>query len=471
MTSDLHTIETTVAELRQHFATGATKPRSWRRERLLALRALLTENSAEIQQALARDLGKSALEAHMTEIGITISGIDHALKNLKKWTAPRRLNVPLSLMPGRASLVREPLGTVLIIAPWNYPVKLLFAPLIGALAAGNTVVLKPSEVAGGGVSHLMAQLVPRYLDRRSIALVEGGVEETTELLTQRFDHIFHTGNGQVGRIVARAAAENLTPITLELGGKSPVVVDSSTDLGVAARRIAWAKFLNAGQTCVAPDYVLALDGMERQLLAELQTAITEFFGTDPQTSPDHGRIINDRHHQRLVSYLSQGTVEHGGGADAADRYIQPTLLSPASLESPVMSEEIFDPILPLVPVKNMDQALEFMNGRDKPLVLYGFVSEENQRRLVAETSSSGLVFGAALLNLSPHHWPFGGVGESGMGAYHGQKSVEIFSHDKVVFTKPLLPETLRFIYPPYTGIKENLIKSCSPSKPLVTVLR
>ncbi|WP_237204341.1 aldehyde dehydrogenase family protein [Rothia endophytica] len=457
MTTDFHTIESTVTALHRHFASGATKPRSWRREQLLALRALLTENSAEIQDALARDLGKSALEAHMTEIGITVSAIDYALKNLKKWTAPRRLNVPLSLMPGRASLVREPLGTVLIIAPWNYPVQLLFAPLIGALAAGNTVVLKPSEVAGG-VSHLLAQLVPRYLDPRAIALVEGGVEETTELLAQPFDHIFYTGNGQVGRIVARAAAENLTPITLELGGKSPVVVDGTTDVGIAARRIAWAKFLNAGQTCVAPDYVLVLDGVERQLLAELQTAITEFFGADPQASTDYGRIINDRHHQRLMSYLSQGIVEHGGDSNAADRYIQPTLLSPASLESPVMTEEIFGPILPLVAMKNMDQALNFINGRDKPLALYGFVSQENQRRLVAETSSGGLVFGAALVHLSPHDWPFGGVGESGMGAYHGQKSVEIFSHDKVVFTKPLLPDTLRAIYPPYRGFKENIIK-------------
>lgn len=457
MTTDLHTIESTVTALHRHFVSGATKPRSWRREQLLALRALLTENSAEIQQALARDLGKSALEAHMTEIGITVSAIDYALKNLKKWTAPRRLNVPLSLMPGRASWVREPVGTVLIIAPWNYPVQLLFAPLIGALAAGNTVVLKPSEVAGG-VSHLLARLVPRYLDPRAIALVEGGVEETTELLAQPFDHIFYTGNGQVGRIVARAAAENLTPITLELGGKSPVVVDGTTDVGIAARRIAWAKFLNAGQTCVAPDYVLVLDGVERQLLAELQTAITEFFGADPQTSPDYGRIINDRHHQRLMSYLSQGTVEYGGDSNAADRYIQPTLLSPASLESPVMREEIFGPILPLVPMKNMDQALDFINGRDKPLALYGFVSQENQRRLVAETSSGGLVFGAALVHLSPHDWPFGGVGESGMGAYHGQKSVEIFSQDKVVFTKHLLPDTLRLLYPPYIGFKENLIK-------------
>lgn len=457
MTTDPHTIEATVTALHRHFATGATKPRSWRREQLLALRALLTENSAEIQQALARDLGKSALEAHMTEIGITVSAIDYALKNLKKWTAPRRLTVPLNLMPGRASLVREPLGTVLIIAPWNYPVQLLLAPLIGALAAGNTVVLKPSEVAGE-VSDLLAQLVPQYLDRQAIALVEGGVEETTELLAQRFDHIFYTGNGQVGRIIARAAAENLTPITLELGGKSPVVVDGTTDLGVAARRIAWAKFLNAGQTCVAPDYVLVLDGVERQLLAELQTAITEFFGTDPQISPDYGRIINDRHHRRLMSYLSQGTVEYGGRTDVADRYIQPTLLSPASLESPVMTEEIFGPILPLVPMKSMDQALNFINGRDKPLALYGFVSEENQRRLVAETSSGGLVFGAALVHLSPHDWPFGGVGESGMGAYHGKKSVENFSHDKVVFTKHLLPDTLRLLYPPYVGFKENLIK-------------
>lgn len=457
MSTDINSIQPTLVRLREHFATGATKPRTWRQEQLAALRRLLTENTAELQEALRADLGKSAVEATMTEIGITVSAIDHTLKNLTRWTVPRRLPLPLNLTPGRASLVREPLGTVLIIGPWNYPVQLVLMPLIGALAAGNTVVLKPSEVSPN-VSALLAQLVPRYLDRRAVALIEGGVAETTELLAQRFDHIFYTGNGQVGRIVARAAAEHLTPVTLELGGKSPAVVDSSVDIATAARRIAWAKFINAGQTCVAPDYVLAVGGTARKLTAELRKAVTELFGHNPQQSPDYGRIINDRHFERIRRYLSEGTVEYGGHTDAADRYIQPTLLTPASLESAVMTEEIFGPVLPIISVETMSQAIDFITARDKPLALYGFVSEENERRLTAETSSGGLVFGAALIHLSPHDWQFGGVGESGMGAYHGEKSVQIFSHEKTVFKKPLAPDTLRLLYPPYTGFKERLIK-------------
>lgn len=456
MTTNIGMIAPAVTSLREYFATGATQPRTWRKEQLKALRALITENTQELLSALHTDLHKSATEAQMTEIGITLDAIDNTLKNLVRWTAPRRLPVPLTLAPGKAATVREPLGTVLIIAPWNYPVQLLFVPLVGALAAGNAVVLKPSELTPT-VSSLIARLVPRYLDSQAVTVIEGGVEETTEALAQRYDHIFYTGNSQVGCIVARAAAEHLTPITLELGGKSPTVVEPGIDLATAARRIIWAKFINAGQTCVAPDYLLAVDGVEKDLLPELRAAITEMFGKDPQNSPDYGRIVNDRHFQRVSSYLNDGKILHGGSTDAAEKYIEPTLLKPASRDTAVMTQEIFGPVLPIVPVGSLDEAIEFINERDKPLALYGFVQPQNERRLVAETSSGGLVFGAGLVHLSPHNWQFGGVGESGMGAYHGEKSVEIFSHEKTVFKKPLTPDTLRFIYPPYTGLKQKLM--------------
>ncbi|MFW0180727.1 aldehyde dehydrogenase family protein [Rothia sp. P5766] len=456
MAADISMIEPTVRSLREYFASGATKPRIWRQEQLEALRALVAENTRELLGALYADLHKSATEAQMTEIGITLDAIDHSLKNLARWTAPRRLPLPLTLAPGKAATVREPLGTVLIIAPWNYPVQLLLVPLVGALAAGNTVVLKPSEVTPT-VSSLIARLVPNYLDSQAVRVIEGGVEETTQVLAQRYDHIFYTGNGQVGRVVARAAAEHLTPITLELGGKSPTLVEPGIDLVTAARRIVWAKFINAGQTCVAPDYLLAIDGVEKDLVPELQAAITEMFGQNPQQSPDYGRMVNDRHFQRVSGYLDDGEILQGGRIDAAEKYIEPTLLKPASLKAPVMTQEIFGPLLPIVTVASLDEAIDFINERDKPLALYGFVQPQNQQRLVAETSSGGLVFGAGLVHLSPHNWQFGGVGESGMGAYHGEKSVEIFSHEKTVFIKPLTPDTLRLIYPPYTGLKGKLL--------------
>ncbi|ANP52796.1 aldehyde dehydrogenase (NAD+) [Streptomyces griseochromogenes] len=427
-----------VARLRATFRTGRTKPVEWRTGQLRRLRAMLTENGADLATALHADLGKSSAEAYRTEIDFTVREIDHTLDHLDEWLRPESAPVPAHLGADAAAWTQyDPLGVVLVIAPWNYPAQLLLAPMVGALASGNAVVAKPSELAPA-TSAALAGLIPAYLDTDAVAVVEGGVPETTALLAERFDHIFYTGNGAVGRIVMRAAAEHLTPVALELGGKSPVFVDRGTDLDVVADRLARGKFLNAGQTCVAPDYVLADPETAAALEAALVRVVQAVFGTDPQTSPEYGRIVNERHFDRLCALLGSGRVAVGGGSDRADKYIAPTVLADVDPKSPVMREEIFGPILPIVTVSGLDEAIAFINDRDKPLALYVFTeSEETRGRIAAETSSGGLGYGLPLAHLTVSDLPFGGVGESGMGSYHGRYSIETFSHRKAVLAKPL----------------------------------
>ncbi|MEV7974484.1 aldehyde dehydrogenase family protein [Streptomyces sp. NPDC086519] len=448
----------TVARLRATFNTGRTRPVAWRKQQLQALRRLLTEHEDVFAQALHTDLGKSATESHMMEIGFLVREIDHTLRHLDRWLRPGRVSVPLSLMPSRAWTVRDPLGVVLVISPWNYPVNLALAPVIGALAAGNSVVLKPSEVAPA-TSAVLAHWLPRVLDPQAVVVVEGGVPETTALLEQRFDHIFYTGNGAVGRIVMAAAARHLTPVTLELGGKSPAVVEPGADLATAARRIAWGKFMNAGQTCVAPDYVLAIGEAGTEIGAHLRDAIREMYGTDPARSNDYGRIINERHFDRLAGLLKDGRTVVGGDHDRDARYIAPTVLADVDPDAPVMRDEIFGPVLPIVRVPDLDAAIAFITGRDKPLALYAFTaSKRSKRRLTAETSSGGLAFGVPTAQLAVPGLPFGGVGESGMGRYHGSYSLDTFSHIKSVLDKPLQADTLRVTYPPYTRRKDRILR-------------
>lgn len=448
----------TVSRLRTVFVTGLTRPVSWRRAQLRALRDMLTEHQAEFAAALHADLGKGATEAHLTEIGFVVKEIDHTLRHLAPWLRPRRVSVPLTLAPARARTVREPLGTVLVISPWNYPLQLALAPLVGALAAGNCVVVKPSELAPA-TSAALAHRLPRALDPSAVAVVEGGIPETTALLEQPFDHIFYTGNGTVGRVVMAAAARRLTPVTLELGGKSPVVVEPGADLRAAARRIAWGKFMNAGQTCVAPDYVLAIGEAATGLEPHLTAAVREMYGTEPSASADYGRIVNDRHFDRLVGLLGGGRLVTGGEHDRATRYLAPTVLADVDPQAPVMSEEIFGPILPIVRVPDLDAAIAFVNARDKPLALYAFTaSRHSKRRLTAETSSGALAFGIPNAHLSVPGLPFGGVGESGVGRYHGPHSLDTFSHTKAVLDKPLRPDVLRLAYPPFTRRKERLLR-------------
>ncbi|KKD06798.1 aldehyde dehydrogenase family protein [Streptomyces sp. WM6386] len=427
-----------VARLRATFRTGRTKPVEWRTTQLRRLREMLTEHGTDLADALHADLGKSATEAYRTEIDFVIREIDHTLDHLEDWLRIESAPVPAHLGADATAWTQyDPLGVVLVIAPWNYPAQLLLAPVVGALASGNAVVVKPSEMAPA-TSAVLARLMPAFLDTEAFAVVEGGIPETTALLAERFDHIFYTGNGAVGRIVMRAAAEHLTPVTLELGGKSPAFVDRDADLSVVADRLARGKFLNAGQTCVAPDYVLTDPETAAALEPLFRKSVEAVYGSDASASGEYGRIVNERHFDRLSGLLDSGRVVVGGASDRTTKYIAPTVLADVDPASPVMQEEIFGPILPIVTVPDLDRAIDFINDRDKPLALYVFTASQDTRdRLAAETSSGGLGYGLPLAHLTVSDLPFGGVGASGMGNYHGRYSIETFSHRKAVLDKPL----------------------------------
>ena len=458
--TDNAAISEIVGSLRASFKAGSNRALAGRRNQLRQLRRMIVENEDALIKAIQIDLRKPAFEAYGTEVALVLAEIDDALKHLETWSAPQRVKVNLTFKPGSAETLAEPLGVVLVIAPWNYPLQLLLAPLVAALAAGNTVILKPSEVAPATAAAI-AELIPQYLDERVVRIVTGGVTETTELLAERFDHIFYTGNGVVGRVVMAAAAKNLTPVTLELGGKSPAIVLADANIGVAARRIAWGKFINAGQTCVAPDYVLVQRSVEAKFLAELKLAVTEFYGQDPQQSGDYTRIINERHWDRVHGLLDAGGFESivcGGTTDRGDRYIAPTVLAGVSPESPVMSEEIFGPLLAVLAVDDLDQAIGFVNNRDKPLALYIFSgSSDSVERVLQRTSAGGVCVNHTVLHVGVGALPFGGVGGSGMGAYHGRAGFETFSHRKSILRKPTKPDPA-IMYPPYKSWKYKLIR-------------
>ncbi len=449
-----------VARLRETYARGHTRSEAWRRVQLERLRALLVDNEAELAAALHADLGKSATEAYLTEIGFTVNELSEALRHLARWMKPERVPTPMTSKPARASVHREPLGVALVIAPWNYPVQLLVAPLGAALAAGNSVVVKPSELAPA-TSAALARLIPRYLDHDAVAVVEGGVPETTALLAERWDHIFYTGNGAVGRIVMRAAAEHLTPVTLELGGKSPVIVAADADVEVAARRIAFGKFVNAGQTCVAPDHVFVARAVHGQLLDALAAAVRDSFGADPSRAKDYGRIVNAQHFDRLAGLYDGGGYARtvtGGERDAASRYFAPTIVDDVAADAPLMAEEIFGPILPVIGVEDVDEAMTRVNAGDKPLALYAFTRDDAAaQRILAGTSSGGMLVNHTLLHLTVPALPFGGVGASGMGAYHGKAGFEAFSHRRSVLHKPAGMD-VKLLYPPYTKVKDALLR-------------
>ena len=446
-----------VAALRANYRTGITRPLKWRRGQLEAMVRMLEENEGELQAALSADLGKPVAEGYLTDIAYVVSEVKMMLKNLERWNKPRRVGTPLVAMPSKSRLVPEPLGVVLVIAPWNYPIQLLLVPVAGAIAAGNAVVMKPSEVSVA-TSTALARLVPKYFDSSAISLVEGGVPETTELLDQHFDHIFYTGNGTVGRIVMAAAAKNLTPVTLELGGKSPVIVDDSANIEVAARRVAWGKWLNSGQTCVAPDYVLVDRKVESRFIDALRAAITGFYGDNPQTSDSYGRIVSTRHFDRLTSMLGDGSVVIGGQHDAADRYIAPTVLVDVRPDSRIMAEEIFGPILPIIPVSSLDEAVTFVTDRPHPLALYVFSERKDVvDRVLNETTAGGVTVNGTLLHLTNPNLPFGGVGESGMGGYHGESGVRLFQHQKPVLSRGTRIDP-KIAYPPYTEKKLKLFR-------------
>lgn len=449
--------KTIVSELRKSFRDRRTQSYSWRMSQLDALRRMLVENVESISDAIASDLGKPHFESYTTEISFLIAEIDHTRKHLAKWMKPSKVKSALVVQPASSKIYKDARGLVLVIGAWNYPLQLSLGPAIGAIAAGNCVVVKPSEISPN-TSAIMAGLLPHYMDQDCVRVVEGGIPETTDLLEQKWDYIFYTGNGHVGRIIMSAAAKHLTPVTLELGGKSPAIVDKDVDIKVAAKRIVWGKFTNAGQTCVAPDYILVHERVHDRLVEELKAAVLEFYGDSPIDSPDYGRIVNQRHHQRLVKLLESGTVVHGGEHDESEKFIEPTLLTEVAPDSALMNDEIFGPLLPILKVSNIDDAIDFINERDKPLALYVFTKNKSvSQRVLRHTSSGGGCVNHVLLHLLVPGLPFGGVGESGMGGYHGKHSFELFSHSKSILDKSTLVDP-SLMYPPYDDFKKKVLK-------------
>lgn len=419
-----------------HFATGQTAPLAARREALRRLAQAVLAHEQRLHAALREDLGKPELEAYLTETAFVRSEIAHALRHLSGWARPRLVGAPLWMQPAWGWVRREPVGNTLILAPWNYPVQLALGPLVASLAAGNTAVVKPSELTPA-TSAALAALVSETFAPEQVALVQGGPEVATELLALPWGHIFFTGSTAVGQLVYRAAAETLSPVTLELGGKSPVIVADDAPLELTARRLVWGKFANAGQTCVAPDYVLVPQAQQAQLVAALRDEIVRQYGADPQQSPDYGRIVSDRHFGRVVGYLSGGRVAHGGTHTAAARYVAPTLLTEPDLEHAVMQDEIFGPVLPIVPYRTLDEAMAFVAARPKPLASYVFTrSRQLARRVVAGLDAGGTVVNDTLLHLANPALPFGGVGPSGMGQYHGRFGFDTFTRPRAVMHKP-----------------------------------
>ncbi|OHV06770.1 aldehyde dehydrogenase family protein [Mycobacterium talmoniae] len=441
-------IPQTVAGLRDTFATGRTRDVAWRRAQLRGIEAMMAENEAKIAAALEADLGRKPFESWLADTATTVGEARYAAKHVKKWMRRRHRLLERAQLPGRGWVEYEPYGTVLIIGAWNFPFYLTLGPLVGAVAAGNTVVLKPSEIAPAS-SQLMAELVPAYLDRDAIVVVEGDGAVSQELIAQGFDRVMFTGGTEIGRKIMAAAAEHLTPVTLELGGKSPCIVAADADVDVAAKRIAWTKLVNSGQTCVAPDYVLADATIRDRLVAKIGEAITSFYPDQPQGM----RIVNQRQFDRLTGYLAntRGTVALGGGSEAATLRIEPTVVVGPDPDEPLMTNEIFGPILPVISVESLDDAICFVNARPKPLAAYVFTKTRAVReRVINQVPAGGMLVNHLIFQVSTAKLPFGGVGPSGMGAYHGRWGFEEFSHRKSVLTKPTRPDLSQMIYPPYT---------------------
>lgn len=420
---------------REFFLAGHTRPRLFRIGALKLLYRTLRQREAEILDALKADLGKSEFEAFSNEVGLVYLEITHAVRRLGRWMRSEFVPVDLHLLPASGRIVSEPYGSTLVIAPWNYPFQLLLSPLVGAIAAGNTAVGKPSELAPR-TAEVCADLIASCFEADFVSIVRGGVQETTELLDLEWDHIFFTGSVQVGKVIMKAAAEHLTPITLELGGKSPAFVTATANLRLAARRIAWGKYNNAGQTCVAPDYVLVDERVREAFLQELTTAVEDFYGGDPKGSGEYGRIVNDRHFQRLSALIDPGRLVFGGQTNAAERFIAPSAFFPVEWDHPLMAEEIFGPLLPVQSYRDLDAAMDEVRRRPKPLALYVFARDRpTLRRVVSTISAGGACENDVVLQVASTRLPFGGVGPSGTGSYHGKASFDAFSHRKSVFTR------------------------------------
>ena len=438
-------------ELRESVLTGRTRPESWRRSQLKSFEKLLETNEKKVINALKNDLGKPPTEAFF-EIVALKQELKLVQKNLHKWMRPKRVKVPMTLQPGEAMVEFEPLGCVLIIGPWNYPFSLTLQPLISALAAGNTAILKPSENAPA-TSQLIADLIEKHFSKETVRVVQGDATVASRLLEEPFDHIFFTGGGQIGKKIMSAAAKHLTPITLELGGKSPAIVIEGADLSVTARRLVWGKGLNAGQTCIAPDHLLIQHQLKAPLIREMKNALRDFYGTNPLKSIHLARIVNDHQFQRLKDLLNcakqKGQILAGGEVDDDEKRITPTLIEIQDRNDPLMEEELFGPLMPILSINSLETAIKDICYQPRPLALYMFGgTTQEQKELLKRTSSGGVCFNDVIMQAGIPELPFGGIGPSGMGRYHGKAGFQTFSHQRSVLKRPFWLD-LKFRYPPY----------------------
>ncbi len=454
MNEELSGIANMLAAQRLYFEKGETRPVDKRLESLKRLKEEIKAQMSAIESALWNDLHKSAYETYLTETSLVLQEIDMYLKFLRKWAKVEKVPTPFYLLPSGSRIVKEPYGLVLVMSPWNYPLQLSFAPLIAAVAAGNVVTLKPSEDAPHA-AEVMKKIIENVFDQDHVRVLNGGLELSKTLLKERFDYIFFTGSPKTGRIVMEAAVPHLTPVTLELGGKSPCIVDKSADIKVAAKRIVWGKFLNCGQTCIAPDYLLVHAAVKDSLIKEMISFIHSFYGQDAAKSPDYPRIINGKAFDRLIHLIGNEKILYGGTTNRNGKYIEPTLLLCESMDAPVMQEEIFGPVLPVIEIGKVEDAVRYINTRDKPLALYYFGDRETANDVISRTSSGGVCINDTILHVANLHLPFGGVGESGMGSYHGRAGFDTFTHKRsVLSSKTWIDFGIKF--PPYKGL--NFLK-------------
>lgn len=446
-----------VTAQREYFRTGATRSAAVRILMLDRLYSEIRQLEPEIHEAIQKDLGKSAFESYMCETGLTLSEISYMKKHLEQFAKTKRVHTPLAQFPSRSYILKEPYGTVLIMSPWNYPFLLSVEPLVDAVAAGNTVILKPSAYSPH-TSAVIKKLISRVFPEEYVSVVEGGRAENADLLEQEFDYIFFTGGTQVGKLVLQKAAEHFTPVTLEMGGKSPCIVDESADLKTAAKRIAFGKFLNCGQTCVAPDYLLIQESVRDKFLPLLESAIREMYGADPLANPNYGRIVNEKHFARLTEILDGESVIFGGETSKETLQIAPTVVGPSEPGGPAMSQEIFGPILPVLTFGALPEAIGFVASRPRPLALYLFSrTRENIQAMQTQLSYGGGCINDTIIHLASSEMGFGGVGMSGMGSYHGKYGFDTFTHEKSIVSKSNLID-LPFRYQPYSALKEKLIR-------------
>ncbi|MBE2247252.1 MAG: aldehyde dehydrogenase [Candidatus Competibacteraceae bacterium] len=451
-----------IAELlklqRAFFDSGKTRDISFRISQIKKLHELVNSHQQALMDALQKDLHKPAYESLMTELGPFYSEVRHFIRHIRDWSLPETVATSLFNTPGSSQIIREPYGNVMVIAPWNYPFLLTFSPLLGAMAAGNCVILKPSEHAPH-TSAVMAHIINKHFDSSYIHLIEGGIEETQALLAERWDYIFFTGGPEIGKIIYQSAAQHLTPVTLELGGKSPCIVHKDANLKLAAKRIAWGKWINSGQTCLAPDYLFVHEDVKNTFVQQIKEAIHAHYGSNPLQSQDYGKIINRRHYERLKSYLTNGNIIEGGNYDDEHLRIEPTIIENPATDSPVMQEEIFGPILPLYTYSNLEDVLTFIRQREKPLAAYLFSrSSSVQKTFLQQTSSGGVTINDTVLHISSSEMPFGGVGKSGIGGYHGKYSFDTFSHKKAVLHRSVQPLDNLLRFPPYSMSRLKIMK-------------